>query len=135
MIVAPRVICFLLSAVTLAVTPGCGPPATEARFDSANPSAKIYAIQRAEKDHDLSKLCNIIDQLDSDDPAVRLVAIGALRKLTGQTHGYEYSDSRPVRRAAIDDWVKSCGCDGVAATAISSVPRNPTQPPAGGSLQ
>lgn len=44
--------------------------------------------------------------LDSHDPAVRLMAINGLERLTGQTLGYAYSDPEPKRTIAIDRWVR-----------------------------
>ncbi len=91
--------------VTALVTTGCGPPATEARFDSANPAAKLYAIEKAARSGDTSALPQLVEQLDSDDPAVRLLAIEALRRLTGEDYGYAHDDPPPLRRAAIKRWV------------------------------
>lgn len=92
-------------SVTVLVMTGCGPPATEARFDSANPSAKLYAIEKAARSGDTSALPQLVEQLDSDDPAVRLMAIEALRRLTGEDHGYCHDDPALLRREAIKRWV------------------------------
>ena len=54
---------------------------------------------------DLSKTPLIVEQLDSDDPAVRLIAIAALEKLTGETYGYHYDDPPFLREPAIERWV------------------------------
>jgi len=93
-------------AVVLAQT-SCGPPAIDGGFDSANPAAKMYAIQYAAQDGDRSAINSIIEQLSSDDPAVRLMAIGALQKLTGQTYGYCSYDPAWQRQVAIDRWVQA----------------------------
>jgi hypothetical protein len=83
----------------------CGPPAIRGGFDSDNPAAKMYAIEYAARagDHDAVK--HIIRQLDSDDPAVRMLAIGALERLTGETHGYRHFDHPLERRNAISRWI------------------------------
>ena len=50
---------------------------------------------------DVSKTPLIVEQLDSDDPAVRFMAIAALKKLTGETYGYHYEDPPSLREPAI----------------------------------
>ncbi len=86
----------------------CGPSAHEGGFDSANPAAKLFAIERAAEVEDRSPatLRRIVEQLASDDPAVRLVAIGALERLTGENHGYHHDEGPIERRAAIRRWVR-----------------------------
>ena len=93
-------------AVALAQT-SCGPPAIDGGFDSANPAAKMYAIEYAARDGDQAAVFCIIEQLNSDDPAVRLLAIGALQRMTGQTYGYHHYDPTWKRQEAIDQWVKA----------------------------
>jgi len=83
---------------------GCTPRATEAEFDSANPAAKLYAIQKAGQKRDADKIPALIEQLNSDDPAVRMYAIIALEKITGTRLNYSPYDP-PWRRAnAIERW-------------------------------
>ncbi len=53
--------------------------------------------------------------LDSQDPALRMFAIGALKRLTGETMGYHYGDPEPIRAAAVDRWVAWLGDGGAAA--------------------
>lgn len=83
----------------------CGPSATQGGFDSANPAARMYAIEQAAREGDQSAIRDLIEQLDSDDPAVRLLAISALERLTGETYGYRQYDSPAQRREAIARWV------------------------------
>jgi hypothetical protein len=102
-------------AVTAAVLAGgsCAPPATEGGFDSGNPAAKIYAIEEAVRAGDRSHptLRAIVEQLDSDDPAVQFAAASALYRLTGQTHGYRLADPPEQRRRAADRWVRALEAD------------------------
>jgi len=95
-------ICILHGALT-----ACGPAATAGGFDSANPAARMYAIEQAARTNDLAAIPRIVEQLDSDDPAVRSLAISALRKLTGETFGYRDFDPDDVRRQAVARWVKA----------------------------
>jgi HEAT repeat protein len=100
---APR-LCAISSALLLW---SCGPAASEGGFDSANSSAKLYAIEQAVRDGDRSAIRRIVEQLDSDDPAVRFIAIATLQRLTGETYGYRDFDPEPVRREAIQRWVQA----------------------------
>lgn len=88
----------------LAMLPACGPRASDGDFDSDNPAAKLYAIRRAGEERDRSKIPKLVEQLDSDDPAVRMLAIGALERITGQRHGYNPYASPQDRRAAVEAW-------------------------------
>ena len=93
------------------VLASCAPEAIEGGFDSGNPAAKIYAIEYAARENNRSAIPNIVAQLDSDDPAVRLVAIAALKRMTGQTYGYHDYDPPEVRREAIDRWEQALKAD------------------------
>jgi hypothetical protein len=46
----------------------------------------------------------LVKDLDSDDPAVRLFAIHALQDLTGQRYGYDYFADEVQRQAALLRW-------------------------------
>ena len=87
-----------------ALTSSCGPAAIDGGFDSPNPAAKMYAIERAAQNVDHSAVKQIVEQLDSDDPAVRSLAIAALQRITGETYGYHDYDPPMQRRAAIERW-------------------------------
>ena len=50
---------------------------------------------------------DIVQQLDSVDPAVRLLAISALQRITGQTLGYEHDAPQLQREEAIRRWVQA----------------------------
>lgn len=65
----------------------------------------MYAITQAAREHDQSTIRDLIEQLDSDDPAVRLLAISTLERLTGETYGYRQYDPTWQRREAIARWV------------------------------
>ncbi len=95
---------FLVTPFLAIAVHSCGPPATSGGFNSANPASKIYAIENAVRQDDRPAVKNIIEQLDSDDQAVRAVAIAALKRMTGETFGYRDFDPPDERRAAIDRW-------------------------------
>ncbi len=99
--------CAWLCAVTLATATGCSPAPLRASFDSPSPTERAYAIERAAREHDLEAVPRIIEQLHSEDPAVRMVAITALERLTGETHGYVHFAPRYKRDEAIDRWIEA----------------------------
>jgi hypothetical protein len=86
--------------------PSCAPPAIEGGFDSGNPAARMYAIEQAARDGDRTALPRIVEQLDSDDPAVRYLAITSLERLTGERLGYRFYDDPIERDLAIRRWVE-----------------------------
>jgi hypothetical protein len=69
-----------------------------------DPSVKIPATERAVRNHDLSAVPQLIKDLQSDDPAVRLYAAHALEQLTGQDLGYRYYAPDDDRLAAVARW-------------------------------
>jgi hypothetical protein len=95
----------MAASVLAVVLSGCGPAATDGGFDSANPAARMYAIEEAARSGDHSAIDSLIEQLDSDDPAVRFLAITTLQRLTGKTFGYRHYDDAAARREAIARWV------------------------------
>jgi len=66
--------------------------------------AKIPGIKRAGETRDRSALPQLVDSLNDDDPAVRLFAIAALEKFTGDRFGYEYYLDEDQRKPAVARW-------------------------------
>ncbi len=58
---------------------------------------------------DLTATRQIVEQLDCDDPAVRILAISTLERLTGETYEYRFDDPPYLRRAAIKRWQEALG--------------------------
>ncbi len=73
-------------------------------FNSPEPAARNAAIVRAAAERDARAIPDLIRMLDSDDSATRLLTIGALERVTGQTLGYDPSDTEPRRREAVRAW-------------------------------
>ena len=97
----------VVPVLILLLAASCAPPAREGGFDSPTPAAKMYAMEQAVHAGDQTAAARIVEQLDSDDPAVRMMAIESLRRLTGTTLGYDHSDSPADRREAIERWVQA----------------------------
>jgi len=87
---------------------GCSTPrADRGGFDSPNPAAKLYAIRDAGQRSDRAQIPRLIEQLGSDDPAVRLWTIQALERITGTRMGYNYYGDAAERDAAIRRWTQA----------------------------
>ena len=86
---------------------GCGTAMKTQGFDSPDPGAKLRAIVDAGRAGDAKALPNLVDQLDSDDPAVRMCSIIALDRITGTRLGYSPYAPAPEREASIGEWVKA----------------------------
>ena len=82
---------------------GCGPPPVK-KLSNPDPSGKIPAIKQAVRDKDRRAVPQLVKELESDDAAVRLFAIEALHRLTGQDFGYRYYDDEEIRQPAVDRW-------------------------------
>ncbi len=98
----------MVMMLSVVITPvwGCGPPpAREGNLHSDDPASKLYAIRRAGQGRDPSMIGGLVEQLDSDDPVVRMMAIVALSRITGTRMGYNPYASLVDRRAAIETWV------------------------------
>lgn len=76
-------------------------------FDAPNPSRRLDAIVDASaQDADPATLLRLVEQLDSQDPAARMLAIRALEKRTGETLGYVHTDPEWARQEAVERWIK-----------------------------
>lgn len=102
--------------VLLAVVGGCcGCVPNPKGFDSPAPSARLEAVLETARERDQKRIPDLITQLGSDDPAVRLFTIRTLERLTGETLGYHYADPEPKRREAIERWIDWYGRNDPAA--------------------
>src|SRR3954468_9975695 len=83
---------------------GCSAPRGPIEVTNPDPSGKIPAMKKAVREHDLKVVRQLVKDLDSDDPAVRLFAIHALQELTGQRYGYDYFADDAQRQPSIVRW-------------------------------
>lgn len=100
--------------IALALAALLGPAAGCARerpsYVDASPASRIAAIKRSCSEGTRADIPRIVENLSSDDAGVRLAAIGALRRMTGETLGYRFDDPLPDRQAAVArwaDWVRA----------------------------
>lgn len=97
--------CVGACTVVLCLT-GCADPDSAIGFDQPAPAARFRAIHQAAVIDEQSAIPDLIQMLDSDDPAERVLASGTLERLTGQSFGYDGSLPRPERDAAVQRWVE-----------------------------
>ena len=94
-----------LSLGLMMLVSGCL-PAEKAGFDEPNPLRRMDAIVLAsDEDADPETLARLVEQLDSQDAAARMLAIRALEKRTGTTLGYIHTDPEWKRQEAVDRWM------------------------------
>jgi hypothetical protein len=95
----------LLAVTECSALIGCIPAPRPPRVvTDPDPSVKIPAIKSAVESENLNVVRQLVKDLESDDPAVRLYAIEGLRKLTGEAFGYHYYDDADERKPALARW-------------------------------
>ena len=93
------------SILALLALTGCTDPGSVVGFEEHDPAARFRATQKAAHDRDEAAIKPLILQLESDDAAERVFAIGTLERLTGQTLGYDHAAARSDRAVAVQRWV------------------------------
>ena len=89
-----------LGGMLCACESGAGPKDVK----NPDPWGKIPATVEAGNHKDSSTIPQLITDLESDDPAVRFYAIGALERITGKTFGFQYFVDEDQRAAAVQQW-------------------------------
>jgi hypothetical protein len=95
---------------------GC---ATDAPPPTDRP-AQLRRVIDAGESRDPAQIPWLVEQLDHDDPAMRMLTAQALKRITGQTLGYQPYAPRHDRRPALERW---------QAYALSAPPRTDTLQP------
>ncbi len=73
-------------------------------FSASDPNKRLGALREAAATNDPETIQPMIEMLESDDPAQRLLAIAALRERTGQTLGYDHTAPEADRHEAVERW-------------------------------
>lgn len=96
-----------LLVAALAIMPcgwGCSLPKMPRAINDTDPTAKIPAIKTSAATRDRKSVAQLVDELESDDAAIRFYAIRALKDITGETFGYRYFDDELERREEMLAW-------------------------------
>jgi len=112
------VACSSLAAVAAA---GCAPPrgSLASRFAPDRARAIVSLAERG----DSQSIHKLVDLLEDDDQAVRLYAILALERLTGDNRGYRYYESEQERAKAVLAWRQALRDGDVRLRGTSPPPR------------
>jgi hypothetical protein len=91
--------------MVLALAGGCAK--VPVGFDAPSEVRRLDAVVAAAADDDRSPetIRSLIEQLDSFDPAMRMLAIRTLERMTGRTLGYDHAAPAWARDLAVDKWV------------------------------
>jgi hypothetical protein len=100
---------------------GCNEPTGPRTVANEDLNIKIPAIRVAGQQKDLTAAPELVRDLESDDPALRMYAIRGLREMTGggTDFGYVYYADVEQRRPAVAKWRQWLAQQG-AATRPSS---------------
>jgi hypothetical protein len=99
------VVAAIICGGLLGAVVGCTAPRPKPNIADADPSVSIPGIKIAAERNDVSAAPALVKQLDSDDPAIRFYAIGALTKFTaGEKFGYEYYYDEEQRKPSLAKW-------------------------------
>src|SRR3954464_908278 len=90
--------------IALVSAGGCSEPTGPRVVANPDVSVKVPAMKAAVREHDRAELGAMVDELSSEDPAVRFYAIEGLRRATNQTLGYRYYDDEAARKEATARW-------------------------------
>lgn len=115
-----------LALMTLSLLGGGCIPRDRTGFDAVGPSHRLDAIVLAADQSDDASLRGLVQQLDSDDPAARLLAIRALEKRTGQTLDYCHDDPPWKRNQGVARWTQWLDArEGAPAAPVGQSPDTP----------
>ena len=73
-------------------------------LDSPEALGRSLAIREAGEARSTASVPLIVDRLEDEDEAVRMYAILALERITGQRFGYDYGKSAAGRAPAVERW-------------------------------
>jgi hypothetical protein len=96
----------MLTGMTALLAGACTAPAPQPDFDAAAPLPRLMAIQGAGAQRDPAATRSLIEQLDSDDAAVRMLAYEALRRIDAAGPAYDPGAPPACRRKAVAHWVE-----------------------------
>lgn len=95
---------WLLMALAFLASFGCSGSSLTPAFESVDPKERTAALLQAARTGDSAAIPQLIVMLSSGDPAERMLAGNALRRLTGLDFGYEHYDLPWKREEAADRW-------------------------------
>lgn len=129
-------VCWGAGAVFLCGTWACESDAgTRQRLGSINPLDRAQAAVRVAEQGDVGAVHRLVDLLEDPSDGVRMYAILALERLTGETYGYQYYANESQRAAAVERWRAALRAGEVSVAARTSTAElglGPRPAPGGG---
>lgn len=113
-----RVLVSMGAGIVVLALSGCAPSGSslEGELQGGDPAVRVRAIIRAAERSDQAALPYLVDRLTDSDRSVRMYAILALKKLTGQTLGYCHYAPARERAEVAQRWRDWLGRNRGAAT-------------------
>lgn len=106
--------------------------AIERSYTDPTPDARVGALSESMASGRRSDAPHMVENLESDDPAVRMAAAHALNQLTGTTLGYRASAPQAERDEAISRWKEWLRKEGLLpqrpAPTADTMPRHGVSP-------
>jgi len=94
-----------LFLVACCLAMGCSGFTGPRDVSNEDPSVKIPEIRKAVDKSDNTVVSQLVNDLDSDDPAVRFYAIQGLFRLTGERFDYQWKETdRSARGVSLKRW-------------------------------
>jgi HEAT repeat protein len=94
----------VLAAIGLSCAAGCNSAARREQLVSPYPLDRARAAVQLAEAGDTEAVDLLIELLNDQDRGVRMYTILALKRLCGETYGYDYYDPEPQRAAAVARW-------------------------------
>lgn len=93
-------------ALALCGSLGCGPPQAGlyTKLQAEDPAVRLEGVIEAGQSQDPQAVPYLVDRLTDSEQDVRLFAILALERITGQTLGYRHYAPLPERLEAVRRW-------------------------------
>lgn len=99
-----RAVLAALCGAAVGALGGCSQPKVEADIESDVPQERLMGLAASMRANDRSAAREYVEMLESQDPAVRMFAIGALERMTGETKGYDFAAPERDRAEAVGAW-------------------------------
>ncbi len=96
----------VIGLLMLCISAGCSLTGADlyAALQDEDPSVRIQAVHTAGKTQDPKAVPYLVDRLTDSESDVRFYAIGALKRSTGETMGYNYYEPAAKRAEAVQRW-------------------------------
>lgn len=123
----------LLLATLLSAAVGCDSGAAHRRaLASANPLDRARGVIRVSQARDGRAVHKLVNLLEDSDPAVRMYAILALKRICGRDYGYRYYADVGERSTAVERWRQALRDGDVEAHPQAAYDDSPAEGHAGG---